>query len=466
MCIKFICTARHGLLAAAIAFGSSMSCMLPAYADQDVTKYGAKGDGLTDDSDAIQKAINAAAADKSNNRVVFPDGEYLYTKPIIANGVMLLGSWVSAQLVSGNVGASIVLSGEKPVVSYLTFKTKAPGGSAIQCKNASFPRITNSLFEKGFSKDIDAQNWRSGSIDGNTFKISDFGQGISGSEMGSVWISKNVLFGDSESSVGMTIDLSVDCKVQGNMLKLVKNGMLLSSSRRCEVIDNQVIDSGVGLGITGGIQCSCTRNWIDVKTAGVILSVCQEVVVDTNTIKAGQSGILGKGGQSCAIKNNNVTAGRVGVAFERARNLQVENNYIHDMPGLGLEIRNGVTAMITRNTIFSVGNVGVLISDTSDSSLVKNRIYETQQQGIYELNCSGTDRIEDNKLGSCGRKVKDPAAVIFVDSPKAANIPVLRNDYVAAQRNLKYFIWTIQTPPTVNLSGNTTDTLLPNKTGR
>ena len=51
----------------------------------DITKqpYNAKGDGITDDTDSIQKAIDDAYA--SNLIVYFPEGEYLVSKQLVLN---------------------------------------------------------------------------------------------------------------------------------------------------------------------------------------------------------------------------------------------------------------------------------------------------------------------------------------------------------------------------------------------
>ena len=54
----------------------------------DVTYLGASGDGVTDDTSAIQSACS-----KSNTLVVFPPGNYLVSNTItLAGGVKILGS--------------------------------------------------------------------------------------------------------------------------------------------------------------------------------------------------------------------------------------------------------------------------------------------------------------------------------------------------------------------------------------
>lgn len=72
----------------------------------DVKQFGVKGDGKTDDSAAIQKALDACAAN-GGGVVRLPAGKYKLAMPItVPSGVMLAGEWEAphhAQLMKGTV---------------------------------------------------------------------------------------------------------------------------------------------------------------------------------------------------------------------------------------------------------------------------------------------------------------------------------------------------------------------------
>jgi hypothetical protein len=75
-----------------------------------VRDFGAVGDGVIDDTNAIQNAANNAAA--TGRGVFFPAGTYLHASPIIFNGVPVTGVGNSSFLVANNVnGCAVILAG-------------------------------------------------------------------------------------------------------------------------------------------------------------------------------------------------------------------------------------------------------------------------------------------------------------------------------------------------------------------
>jgi hypothetical protein len=61
----------------------------------DVKTYGALGNGITDDTTAIQSAINAAASGGGSS-VFFPPGVYLASQIVLTQGISLVGSGMNA----------------------------------------------------------------------------------------------------------------------------------------------------------------------------------------------------------------------------------------------------------------------------------------------------------------------------------------------------------------------------------
>ena len=59
---------------------------------ENVTDYGARGDGIADDTDAIQRTIDGATTKKKN--VYIGKGEFLTTKPIVVydNTTTIIGA--------------------------------------------------------------------------------------------------------------------------------------------------------------------------------------------------------------------------------------------------------------------------------------------------------------------------------------------------------------------------------------
>jgi hypothetical protein len=101
----------------------------------DVKSYGAMGDGATDDTVAIQDAIDATAAD-GGGMVFFPAGVYETTSPVnLMSGVALFGTGPSSEIHNANTGGTAAhalqhLGGTADRISDLTIKDLSVTGNA------------------------------------------------------------------------------------------------------------------------------------------------------------------------------------------------------------------------------------------------------------------------------------------------------------------------------------------------
>ena len=102
----------------------------------DVTTYGAQGDGTTDDSNALQAAVDAANA-RGGGTIVFPAGIFRVTRGItIYSRIVFRGAGVGATVIKKSAG-----SGRYPVLRSPDYNP-SPGGTPVEINNWSLQNIT------------------------------------------------------------------------------------------------------------------------------------------------------------------------------------------------------------------------------------------------------------------------------------------------------------------------------------
>jgi hypothetical protein len=94
-----------------------------------VRDFGAVGDGVTDDTNAIQNAFNTAQA--SGKGVLFPAGTYLHTSTVTANSIPLFGVGGGSTLLANNPNSTaLILTGVSPSIQNMVVSSiQASSGS-------------------------------------------------------------------------------------------------------------------------------------------------------------------------------------------------------------------------------------------------------------------------------------------------------------------------------------------------
>ncbi len=121
-----------------------------------VTAYGAKGDGVTDDTSAIQQAVTACG---DNGVVIFPEGTYKISGITISGDnikLMGVGSCSLLERLSDATGTMIAVSGAAFSMEGLKVQEAASTytntGALLKTSSVSDVRITNCWFNFGYDQ--------------------------------------------------------------------------------------------------------------------------------------------------------------------------------------------------------------------------------------------------------------------------------------------------------------------------
>lgn len=334
--------------------------------------FGAKGDGTTNDTSAVQKAIDYASKNSDNNVVFIPEGTYLVRNLSLRENVILTGEGEGSVLMadpsckvwdgilkcknlsSVNI-SNITFDGNKPTV----WGDDQEGVVNIWITSCSDVNIYDCTFQKNWYLGVCLKDSNGINIENNRFIDLDCGVLTSSSPSNDIIIRNNYFDGAEYSEpisiFGMEEGYHENILIENNIIKnhTMGSGILLRAVRNVTVRGNTIDNCGTGI--------YCTSKTYNKKEYGVY----NAIIEDNTIINSVYEGILVTNLNDSSIMNNKLNdISTFAFSIRNANNIQIENNSIinNDLGiaapyhGYAVSLTNLTQSKVINNTIDILGS--------------------------------------------------------------------------------------------------------------
>jgi|SRR5271157_847873 len=356
---------------------------LPASRDPhlevNVRAFGARGDGVSDDTAAVQAAFDAV--DGGSGAVFFPPGVYSVSSTLpVPSNTRLYGAGYSSTIL-GMKDNQIILS-------------------IADCHRV----LVESLRFTGTGR-----------------------LGVAG--RGAIWLAQGKTAGPRDCRVsncwiegvgtsGIVVGNASRCSVSSNVIDgTAEHGIYLSASSGCIVSNNTVRDAGRRGGVSTCVGIKIADTTESTVIANVVESPLTEgIVIEHGTARCTIMGNVVREAPQRAIRVNARTTG-----------IQITGNILARAMTEAIRVFGGTGCNITGNTIDSANNTAIAIDGPTRSALITGNLIVTGPANGWTIRISGSGHlVHGNYLAACDYG-------IFIDA-KAKNIRLLYNQIEATKR--------------------------------
>lgn len=365
----------------------------------DVRDFGAKGDGETDDTQAIQAALSKAK--NTRQQVYLPKGNYIYSQNLVIDSVGMYGDDDGTRLISADPAHSAIrLTGHSPSIRHVEIRANA-----------------TKIIQSGLAYGILVKEASNFVVDSCKVKgVGGLGIFMTASTRGVV--SNNVVDHSWKDGIHVTKQSS-DIIINGNTVNnsgddgIAVVSYMADGGRASRIsILNNIVDGGRarGISVVGGESVTIEGNMVKNKELFALYLASERpfntygalhVTVRNNTFigtsHAGSKAIYIYDGNDnpptgLTITNNNFTSRAADNLINGGRNIFLCGNSFGNLSGSGLRVTNNSGSVNIEHNAFSTNATsGIAIASVSSKNIHASS------------NAFGTSKIPSNSQNDCSR---------------------------------------------------------------
>jgi hypothetical protein len=414
-----------------------------------VLDFGAVGDGVADDTAAIQAAVNAALT------VVFTQGSnYKLLSPVtLRNGQMLIGN--GATVTQGTANTEI-------------FNIEAK--SNIEVYGFNFVGIGTDYSESDSNRGVALYGGTSGSnIRIHDNKFTNFGYtSVRFAGQDNCAFTDNIVTGPgspiltpitSGRCYGVLFDSGCDgVLVQGNSISQTAQGIRvegnLTGTSNIRISDNRIYDIIGQHGVYAGAYLSyltIAENTInDTDLCGIKVQAADYATINNRGISITGNTVGATGDQGILV-----CSGDNPTATYKCENVTIAGNAIRFTTGNGIKIDNVINGVIDGNSIISSTKSGIAWEQSTGLIISDNFIQSSGNTALRDVTAASFVNIKDNVIRNCATANTGSDEYGILVGAAGSEYVIDKNVITDANANMQYGIF-------ISASINSTLTLTDN----